>query len=195
MLLIASLILVVLFALSGNTRFVFNMYKTNDQLDENCLLHIVDAKLLMFYSDRFTVDHAHQTISFCLQSVNELSFDEEIDTNESISSRLTFSELKQRNITSDMLLAWSATVDLAEDYQIFLNNDSLVSSTGERTFYNCTSLWFGPLCRFTFVYKMNESFDSIVYFMHNRKTKMNSASKTSCYVHLNCRMHNIECLD
>jgi hypothetical protein len=60
---------------------------------------------------------------------------------------LTFVELQENNISSEMLLSWSASIDLAERYQIFLNNisNSFLSSENETVFYNCTSEWFGLL--------------------------------------------------
>ncbi|CAF1456504.1 unnamed protein product, partial [Rotaria sordida] len=39
-----------------------------------------------------------------------------------VARRWTFAELKDMNVTSQMLLLWSATTDLAEQYAIFLIN-------------------------------------------------------------------------
>ncbi|CAM4931377.1 unnamed protein product [Rotaria socialis] len=99
----------------------------------------------------------------------------------------TFNELRQQQVTSQQLCEWSAPVDLAEDYQVYLDNPNELFPN--QTFNNCTRPWFGQFCQFRF--DEDKSLSDIV--------KMSLASKSqhsenafeitnlTCYMHLNCR--------
>jgi hypothetical protein len=61
---------------------------------------------------------------------------------------MTFFELRKQGINSQQLLAWSASLDLLEQYAIYLiTNDA---QSDRITFYNCTSPWFGSHCQYIF---------------------------------------------
>jgi hypothetical protein len=137
--------------------------------------------------------HAHQIIPYCLR-LSEETLDI-TDFNNTIDSNYTFTELKVRNITSQMLLSWSAPIEIAENYQSFLDNISYVSSENETLFYNCTSSWFGSFCRFSFdkdfnMYSLTEIINYYLFF----KLKITESAVVTCYKHLNCQT-NLRCLD
>ncbi|CAF4273042.1 unnamed protein product, partial [Rotaria magnacalcarata] len=135
-----------------------------------------------------------ETIPYCFRPLkadnSKLDFGFEND----IGRSFTFSQLKQQNITSQMLLLWSASIDMAEQYHIFLNNDLNSPSEEEQMFYNCTSSWFGSSCRFTFDYVINNNFKQIVDFVFASKSAVNIGTKETCYKHLNCQTISL-CLD
>ncbi|CAF3940591.1 unnamed protein product [Rotaria magnacalcarata] len=64
-----------------------------------------------------------------------------------------------------MLLSWYATIDLAELYEMF---------------YNGTSFWFGPFCRFKFDYSLSQSFYDIVKISFNTKRALSPNSEVPC---------------
>ena len=171
-----------------------NMYNINDSSGGYCLSHYVIDDFVFIYDDYFVDSRAHQTISYCLRPLigNISMTDLEVDNN--TASKFTMMQLKEQNITSNMLLAWSSTIDFAEDYQIFLNSDPIVSSKKERVFYNCTSSWFGPFCRFNFDYRKDQSFDDIVTFIFDSKTRVSKEAQISCYIYLQCQTQ-LTCLD
>ncbi|CAF1033075.1 unnamed protein product [Adineta steineri] len=93
-----------------------------------------------------------------------------------------------------MLLSWSASIDLAERYQIFLNNCSKLISEEETLFYNCTLSWFGPFCRFTFDYEPDLDFELLVYYLFNKGLSRGNVPVVTCYEHLHCQT-KLSCLD
>ncbi|CAF0845758.1 unnamed protein product [Adineta steineri] len=93
-----------------------------------------------------------------------------------------------------MLLSWSTSIDLAERYQIFLNNCSKSSSEEEILFHNCTLSWFGPFCRFAFDYEPDLEFEHLVWNNLLYKDIRPSHSEVTCYEHLHCQT-KVSCLD
>jgi hypothetical protein len=61
--------------------------------------------------------------------------------NENVGTMFTFDQLRRENVTSALLLNWSAPIALVEQYV----RDN--GSTSE-VFYNCTPPWFGPMCQY-----------------------------------------------
>ncbi|CAF1473302.1 unnamed protein product [Adineta steineri] len=110
------------------------------------------------------------------------------DFQNTIHPSFTFLELKEKNITSQMLLSWSSSIDMAEKYQIFLNNYFNSPFETEILFHNCTSPWFGPFCRFTFEYDTDNSFEDVVDSMDSYR------SEGTCYMHIPCKTI-LSCLD
>ena len=171
-----------------------NMYNIHDSDGGYCLSHYVLDDFALVYNDYFVDSLAHQTISYCLRSpvvnISRIDLGEE----NTVGPRFTMMQLKEQNITSSMLLAWSSTIDYAEEYQIFLNSNPTVSPDTEPVFHNCTSSWFGPYCRFTFGYRKDQSFHDIVRFIFDSRTRVSKEAHISCYVHLHCQTQ-LTCLD
>jgi hypothetical protein len=173
--------------------YQFNMYNTDNHQDGYCLLSsymVYDRSVYYNGTDPFP----NQITEYCLRSLKEKNFIIDFNIKNITDSSYTFSELKQQNITSQMLLLWSASIDLAEQYQIFLNMNSTLSDENEILFYNCTSPLFGPLCQFTFDYNMEGSFDDIVKNISFAKLRLKSNDKMTCYKHLHCQTL-LSCLD
>jgi hypothetical protein len=103
-------------------------------------------------------------------------------------------QLKEKNITSGMLLSWSTTIDMTERYQIFLNNYSNLSSENEFILHNCTTPWFGPFCHLTFDYPSTGSFEHIANDFFHSKPMVHGDPKVTCYIHLICQT-SFSCLD
>jgi len=109
--------------------------------------------------------------------------------------KFTLTELKQKNVTSQMLLSWSASIDIAEQYQNFLNNYSNSSSEKDQEFYNCTLSSFGPFCQFQFDYQIDKSFRDTVLSIFLSKGIAYEGEKIACYKHLPYCKTLLSCLD
>ncbi|CAF3228479.1 unnamed protein product [Rotaria sp. Silwood2] len=166
-----------------------NMYDVDHhRLDGYCLLYSVN-------NTHLSPDKSiYQLISYCLrpaeQSLINLSSIVTFDSN------FTFSTLREKNISSEQLLSWSASIDLAERYQVFLNDISSSSLTfkKEDLFYSCLWPWFGPLCQFSFDPPDNISFDTIVARNFPPDYVILKDARITCYKHLDCNT-SIPCLD
>ncbi|UJR18331.1 hypothetical protein I4U23_005233 [Adineta vaga] len=66
----------------------------------------------------------------------------------------TFNELNHLNISSQEILQWSSSIDLAEQYQYYLDQP-IESNLLNKIFYNCTSPWFGSSCQYSL--ELNEN--------------------------------------
>ena len=112
---------------------------------------------------------------------------------------LTFEELRQENITSNELLIWSASIDLVEEYEFYLNElNPSMSLFGNEVFYNCTKPWFGVRCEYSFEFDEDLSINDIVEREFSRKVLYFEQSTMSipCYIHLRCDRGQSEfCLD
>ena len=129
-----------------------------------------------------------QVIPYCIRPLNVNERSDLKITRDSISSNLTFDELKEKNITIQQLLSWLAPIDLIELYQTYLNTPTLALAS--EVFHNCTLLWFGPFCQYTFY--SHEPFADIVYKTFTAKKGTEDAilvttiTNLSCYVHVQC---------
>ena len=188
------LYLLILLKMQSMTISQFNMDHTENYLDRYCLA---------LFTDRPRSDHLYELeiftpirhiTSYCLRLTEESDTTKISDLENVIASGFTFIELKEKNITSEILLLWSCTIDLAEQYEMFLINNSS-SLTTNQIFYNCTSLWFGPFCRFKFDYSTSQSFDDIVKISFKTKKKIDKNSKVTCYSHLPYCKTFLPCLD
>ncbi|UJR11418.1 hypothetical protein I4U23_015598 [Adineta vaga] len=107
---------------------------------------------------------------YCVRPTN----DTHISTTDFINTRdenYTFDQLLLMNITANDIFIWSASIDLAEHYQYYLDqqNKSLQSYP---LFYNCTSPWFGFRCQYS-PYINEHEFTS-------------PSSEHTCYILLEC---------
>lgn len=121
----------------------------------DCLIyHILDGTIV--YDRSRTYTRRHQIIPYCLRPMNN-SIDLSVIGE---STPLKFSDLKKTNVTSDLLLEWSSSMTVAENYQIYLNG--LNENLSEEIVYNCSNLWFGRRCQYSFLTKKLYSFSEIV---------------------------------
>ena len=71
-------------------------------------------------------------------------------TNENVAKRMSFKELKEKKISSEDLVEWFISIDLAEDYQMNSIDESKI-------FYNCSSPWFGSHCQYRWIDNSSQS--------------------------------------
>ena len=171
--------------------YQFNIYRTVSYEDGFCLLYYVhyDDHFFDTYESKPTV--SHQIIPHCLRLLTEDFYDD----GSMISSKYTFEELREKNISSQQLLSWSAAIELVEEYEIFLNNPSNISFSNESVFYNCTSSWFGPFCRFTFDFSSNMSLHKMILSIFTQRSPIYSGARITCYEYPQCQTLHSFCLD
>ena len=121
-----------------------------------------------------------------IQSSNLIPYCRRLDDNEqvedfpppdqNIAKRISFKELKEQKISSEQLLRWFAPIDLAENYQMNMINDS-------DKFYNCSLPWFGSHCQYRFFDNSSRLFGDRIH-AHFRNYTHFSLTKTidgTCY--------------
>ncbi|UJR29387.1 hypothetical protein I4U23_010599 [Adineta vaga] len=181
------------------------MYNTNHLQNGYCLLYYVpnDTEDYDIHEQLYVLGPiskrktGHQVIPYCFRPSDDIFTFEYSNFTNTMDSSFTFAQLEEKNISSQTLLSWSASIDLAEHYEIFLNNQSNSSLSlfdNEVQFYNCTPPWFGPLCRFAFDLDNDRSFAELVVRMLKSKDNLMETSRVTCYTHLNCQTSYL-CLD
>jgi hypothetical protein len=176
-------LLVVLIILKGIFSLpMFRLYKidmANDgELSYACLdYNFIDNRLID--SQLYTKDQ--EIIPYCLRPSEKLVLKDESAV---FGTKLTFELLNKLNISSRKLLKWSAPIDIAEDYELYLSNNSV--SSLNKVFYNCSYGWFGPYCEYTFF--SDSSFSEIVNNVFQSKfssieSGLISITNHTCYVH------------
>lgn len=192
-----SLFFSFLLSLSIKTDGQYNLYNTNPVSETNlyydCLYYnafdnivthnIVDVSKIF-----------HQVIPYCIRPLNKIK-EPEAEIISNIYSNFTFEDLKDHNVTVQDLLLWSASIDLVERYQNYLDTPTAILASEK--FYNCIFPWFGPYCQYTF--NSNEPFSDIVRktFIAKAFNKSDDSifdisrsilaiTKLTCYIYLKC---------
>ncbi|CAF0732950.1 unnamed protein product [Adineta steineri] len=118
----------------------------------------------------------YHLIPYCRRPDDNEEQDEIIyPVNEGTAEKISFYELKKQNVTSEQLLQWFAPIDIAEKYEINVNDTDV--------FYNCSSPWFGSMCQYKFNYDLSVSIEDIIEATFNdiqQSTPYNVTSGT-CY--------------
>ena len=161
-------------------RTKLNLYHTEatldgDSLQVNCLHHHSDIGY-----------HSTEKTEYCLGPIEENS-SPDIDLLH-INGKYTFDQLRRLNVTTTELLSWSATVDLAENYQDYLEPDNEVFLSGE-VFINCTKPWFETQCQYSFHMDQIKSFEGILREIFERRSAsepLSGVDDLSCYIDLEC---------
>jgi len=125
-------------------------------------------------------------IEYCLRPTDD-SDTTVIDFLNTRDQNYTFDELFDMNVTAYEILLWSASIDLAEQYQYYIDqqNKSLLL---KEIFFNCTQPWFGSRCQYSF--ELNEAL-SLLY-SDSDALIVNYA----CYTFLECNRGGLFlCLD
>ena len=161
-----------------------NFYYTNEindhsnDLQYNCL-HLINYGFGMPYS----------ILWYCMNEFSTKS-----NTNITYKGeQWTFAQLALKNITSKHLYDWYASMDIAEHYQLYLNqlsksiNDSILAN---KIFYNCTWPRFGFKCQYQFYYLTSDNRSLSLWRIMNdfyapyRSTYI--PNDITCYTHLEC---------
>jgi hypothetical protein len=138
---------------------------------------------------------AHQIISYCapVTDGNIWWNDTEID---GISHQ--FADLARNNVTSNDLIAWSASIDVVERYEMYLENNH-TTPLSSQVFYNCTWPLFGAFCQYTFKSSESSISDVIHKIFVSRHTDVYiniPITNGTCYTHLHCHRGPLpSCLD
>ena len=189
------LCILIIWQIQAFPQHPFNMYSTNHHHQDGfCLLYYAKEISALVIPEMYI--SVHQIIPYCLRPLEESNiFDENFNFNNTYHSTFTFGQLREKNISSQLLLSWSASIDLVESYEMFLNNATYFSSVENETlFHNCTSPWFGPFCRFTFDPLTDRSFDQIIDYAFKYKSAITVGNRVTCYEHHNCQTR-LTCLD
>lgn len=102
-------------------------------------------------------------------------------SNQNIIAQFSFNDLNHQGVTSNQLLLWSSSIDIAERYEMDKGNAKYV-------FYNCSPPWFGEMCQYKFTDGSPTVFSEIVQITFTQRSK-NSTNITigTCYRFLsNC---------
>ena len=171
-------------------------------LQHDCVYYdIVDTLL----STRTTYTWSNQLTIFCFRPDNRSLENPPIypsrNPPEPNIATFTFVQLKEKSISSSQLFEWSASIDIIENYQAYLDgdlhidlNNSQNSFPSEYIFYNCTLPWFGSRCQYIFSAYLNSLEDYIfaIYTMEYHYF----TPELSCYIHLTCNRDLMKvCLD
>ncbi|CAF1061423.1 unnamed protein product [Rotaria sordida] len=139
----------------------------------------------------------HQFIPYCIRLFHANLGN---DTNDL--SAITFKELQRLNVTSNQLLVWSSTIDIAELYQIYLNDHRLtyIKNLSDEVYYNCTWPWFGHFCQYSFDFNEESTLNEIVYNIYHERNVyglgLSQFTNLSCYIHVECHSGpSFFCLD
>jgi hypothetical protein len=107
---------------------------------------------------------------------------------------IEFETLKKQNITSQQLYLSSASIDVVEQYQAYLENSN--SSLSPQVFNNCSKPWFGEYCQYSF--NATFTFNQILvhYFFYGNSEEFHPYKYGSCYTFLKCHRYPLRsCLD
>ena len=167
-----------------------NLYQTHSSTDNIPTQHL--CLRLAAAIEQWNINR--QIISYCL---THPLLDYHLGEQNSF-PRLSFAQLSQANITTEHLYHWSASIDLIEDYQFYLDqtSTSIQSTLGNTLFYNCTLPRFGPFCQYQFDFyhpnhtSLHEMINDFYLTFPYKPTEF------TCYKHLECdRGPSPSCLD
>ncbi|CAF3780676.1 unnamed protein product, partial [Rotaria sp. Silwood1] len=181
-----------------------NLYNTDQQtnviiqLQHDCLYYEIDDKIVDYGVPMKLI---YQIIPYCIRPFDNITNINIINDTNELQGK-TFEQLQQLNVSSDQLLLWSAPLDVAERYQIYLNNQKMnIKTFSNEIFYNCTWPWFGEFCQYAFDYDLELSLNQFVMTMFQLKNnikfkQLNRFTNLSCYIHLICNRGQAPlCLD
>ena len=167
-----------------------NLYQTHSSTGNNPTQHLclrLAAAIEQWNINRQIISYCltHSLLDYHLQEQNSFP-------------RLSFAQLSQANITTEQLYHWSASIDLIEDYQFYLDqtSTSIWSTLGKTLFYNCTLPRFGPFCQyqFDFHHANHTSLHEMINDFY--PTFPYEPTEFTCYKHLKCdRGPDPLCLD
>ena len=156
------IIRLILLLLLSTARTEFNLFHTGaadyNNLYHDCLYYKVIDSIKKYEDIKIDVQIPYQTIQYCIRPIESILSDDKRMTNGSILSVFNFVELRKQNVTVQDLFSWSAPVDLLELYQQYIETANVSSLF--QTFHNCSPLWFGVYCQYTF--DLDTDFQTIV---------------------------------
>ncbi|CAF4045618.1 unnamed protein product, partial [Adineta steineri] len=155
-----------------------SIFYDTDQFGFNCLHYFPTNSFLFSEIVKYCIRPKNDTNSIMVEFFN-VSDD-----------YLTFDQLYRLNITSHEILLWSSSIDLAEQYEYYLDQPTQSNLSNEK-FFNCTQPWFGSRCQYSF--EFNE--DKLVQNSFETGITGDIFNGT-CYILLECdRSGSSMCLD
>ena len=147
-----------------------------------------------------TDNRPHEIITFCLSECPQQWTFHNIQ-HQHLS--FTFAELTQQHITPHQLYLWSASIELVERYQLFLDPSPAQRSPSlaSEVFFNCTWPRFGPQCQYSFDHLTDDhsssESQSLSELIHDFYVDHQYEPTTmTCYMHVKCdRGPAPSCLD
>ncbi|CAF0942837.1 unnamed protein product [Adineta steineri] len=121
-----------------------------------------------------------EIVKHCIRPNNDKNLTTVINFFNISDQYFTFHELYHLNVTSDEILRWSSSIDVAEQYQYYLDRP-FQSNLSNETFFNCTPPWFGSRCQ----YSLEISKDALVQNSFEMASTDNMFRQT-CYILLEC---------
>ncbi|CAF1574480.1 unnamed protein product, partial [Adineta steineri] len=194
---IFQLLLIILIQWTTTT-CQLNLYHTNEAINSNslqyhCLNYHVHREKPAYSK---LLDMVDEVIPYCFRPVNY--FEESSETSvHPLSQKLSFEELRLAHTTSEQLLSWSISIDVAQRYQFYLIEPNAAFN---ENLYNCSEPWFGPRCQYSFPFGGRRSFNQIVEEAFRQRTAFSESSEVTvqmpCYVLLECHRNGQSwCLD
>ena len=167
-----------------------NMVRTDSISDSHTQQHCLDV--LASTKKEMT---SHEVISYCL---SESSSQWHLKEN-NVDQKFTFVQLHQQQVTSEQLYFWSASIDVIERYQLYLNQlktDYPSRSMSSQLFYNCTWPRFGSFCQYSFDIEQYGHHSSLNEMISEYYIDKYAPTSLTCYTHLECNRGSILiCLD
>ncbi|UJR24256.1 hypothetical protein I4U23_027223 [Adineta vaga] len=182
----------------------------NFPLDYDCLYYQFLDRAQKFYDLFSSVD---EIITYCFRPDNtDFIFDSQyFDPSQFGHKYYTFFDLKEESVTTEQLLSWSASIDVIENYQVFLENNSVEISPDklgrELIYYNCTPPWFGYYCQYSFglislsdqlmmIKAQNFSLIDYIETINRPPYFTGASSPPACFIYLECNLGSQNlCLD
>ncbi|CAF3787974.1 unnamed protein product [Adineta steineri] len=163
--------------IKSNTSFLYNTNDNSKTVFDCIDSHVIDDR----DPNQHVLVRTNHLIPYCRRP---LSIDPINKIQGYIENTYTFKSLMLQGITSEDLFQWSVSIDIIELYSIYLiTNDA---KFGEYIFNNCSSLWFGSNCQYTF--NLNVFIESFGDFVKSsfkaRKDYMGKFLIHTCYPHL-----------
>ena len=166
--------------------YTLNMYKTKSEMfgeeDRYCIYHSTLNHILI---SNFPL---HNLYMYCIRNGDSYT-DDYYQSPDTTDSSKSFNDLRKLGITSQQMLSWSTPIDIVEDYQSYLINDTnTTSQLASQRFYNCSWPFFGPLCQFAFSIAHN-SFEDLIdkafqYPLNDEEEQLKNP--VPCYTLIQC---------
>ncbi|UJR18105.1 hypothetical protein I4U23_005005 [Adineta vaga] len=176
--------LLILFGqdVQGHLHLYYMDQTNNNGLYYDCLYYKVVNHTIQAFGIKDDLKTWYQVIPYCIRPFSETEKVYNEGTKGEVLAIFTFQELRRQQVTTSDLLSWSASIDLVELYDEYLDVPSNVSLRLQK-FYNCSVPWFGTFCQYTF--NISLSLNIIVNKTFTDKRFTNKSAIT-CYLHLDC---------
>jgi len=171
----------------------FNLYYTDRVSESTSTMIIQHNCLYAAVISGFNYESSYEIVPYCLSESSSKWKIEKTNHHQ----KLTFAELRRDNISSQQLYLWSASMDIIERYQFYLDQSSNSNETkiSKELFYNCTSPWFGPMCQYMFD-QLEFDHSSFTQMIEKFYRNLNDMNSLTYYIYLKCnRGINSICLD